>query len=120
MISGPKSGSGYALSPHELSSQVTTLSSLGDRAEGLVSSANRLAQQSPKLGTAPPAMHLAMRLQEAAGETGLTGEVTAASTELTGFHDALRQTVANYVESEDTAARSFQAQHEDGPHGHRG
>lgn len=111
------SGHGYELAPHELAAQVKALAELGDRANGLVSSANRLAQRVPKLGTAPPALHLAMRLHEAAGEAGLTGEVTAASTELNGFHTALGETVANYLHREDDAERSFR--HAGGPGGAR-
>ena len=55
-----------------------------------MSSAQRLAERSPLLGTSPTAMHLAARLREAAGPAGLTGEVSAADTELTSYHEALR------------------------------
>jgi len=66
-----------------------------DELSGLVSSAGRLAEHQPLLGTAPPAMHLVMRLREAAGPTGLAGEISAAGAELTSYHRALRGTVTD-------------------------
>ena len=56
------------------------------------------------LGTAPPAMHLAMRLREAAGPTGLTGEVSAADTELSSYHQALQATVHQYQDGDEEIA----------------
>ena len=91
---------GYQVAPQELSAQVAALAALGDQTAGLVASAGRLAERSPRLGTAPPALHLAMRLREAAGQAGLTGEVSAADTELTGCHHALRATVSGYLDTE--------------------
>jgi hypothetical protein len=91
---------GYRLEPQELTAQVAKLTAVGDQTAGLVSSASRLAERLPKLGTAPPAMHLAMRLREAAGNSGLTGEVSAADTELNSFHRALKATVTRYLEGE--------------------
>lgn len=98
---------GYQLTPDELAAQVTALAELGDRADGLVTSANELARRLPKLGTAPPALHLARRLRDAAGDTGLTGEVTAASADLGRFHHDLATVVARYVRQDDTIARSL-------------
>jgi hypothetical protein len=52
------------------------------------------------LGTAPPAMHLSSRLRDAAGPAGLTGEVSAADTELASYHQALRDTVHRYQDGD--------------------
>ncbi|MFI0467268.1 hypothetical protein ACH347_24595 [Saccharopolyspora sp. 5N102] len=98
-------GPGYQVSPQDLAAQVKTLTNLGEQTNGLVTSARQLAERMPMLGTAPPAMHLAMRLREAAGQSGLTGEISAADTELNGFHDALHQTVTRYVSSDDHTAQ---------------
>jgi hypothetical protein len=65
-----------------------------------VSSAQRLAEHKPLLGTAPPALYLTKRLLEAAGPAGLTGEVTAADTELANYHKALRATVNRYEDGD--------------------
>lgn len=91
---------GYRLEPNELTAQVAKLTAIGDQTGDLVASASRLAERQPKLGTAPPAMHLAARLREAAGRTGLTGEVSAANAELNSFHEALQATVERYQEGE--------------------
>jgi hypothetical protein len=91
---------GYQLSTDGLIGQVKTLVEIGDETGGLVSSAGRLAEHQPRLGSAPPAMHLAMRLREAAGPAGLTGEVTAADAELSSYHKALRATVARYQDGD--------------------
>jgi hypothetical protein len=87
---------GFQLLTDELIGQVKALVEIGDQTNGLVSAAQRLAEHRPLLGTAPPAMHLAMRLREAAGPAGLTGEVTAADNELSSYHQALRATVNRY------------------------
>lgn len=100
MTANPTPGHGYRLAPEELTAQVAKLAALGAATSGLETSANALAERLPKLGTAPPALHLAMRLREAAGPSGLTGEVGAANTELNSFHRALRETVANYLDQE--------------------
>src|SRR5437660_1496800 len=99
-------GKGYEFAPHELTAQVAALGTLGDQTSGLVTSARRLAERLPPLGTAPPALHLAMRLREAAGEAGLSGEVGAADTELNNVHQALRSTVANYLDGEQAIAQA--------------
>jgi hypothetical protein len=77
----------------ELIAHLKALAEIGDQTGDLVSSARRLAERHLLLGTAPPATHLALRLREAAGPAGLTGEVTAADAELTSYHHALRDTV---------------------------
>ena len=87
---------GFQLLTGELIGQVKALVDIGDQTNGLVSSARRLAEHQPLLGTAPPAMHLASRLREAAGPAGLTGEVSAADEELASYHQALRATVTEY------------------------
>jgi hypothetical protein len=91
----------------ELIGQVRALVGIGDQTSGLVSSAGRLAERVPMLGTAPPAMHLAMRLREAAGPTGLTGEVSAADTELASYHRALDATVKRYQDGDSEIAWRF-------------
>lgn len=98
---------GCRLTPDDLAAQVKVLSALGDRADGLVRTAGELAQRLPKLGTAPPALHLAKRLRDAAGDTGLTGEVTAASAELSRFHQNLAVAVTGYVQQERKVADSL-------------
>ena len=94
----------FQLLTDELIGQVKALVDIGDQTNGLVSSAQRLAEHQPLLGTAPPAMHLAMRLREAAGPAGLTGEVTAADAELGNYHRALRATVNRYQEGDSEVA----------------
>jgi len=101
------SNGGYRLRPDELTAQVTVLAALGDRADGLVRTAGELAQRLPKLGTAPPALHLAKQLRDAAGDAGLTGEVTAASAELSRFHQDLAVAVDVYRRQEDDVANSL-------------
>lgn len=107
MVSDNSSGDGFAVPPDELSAQVRSLTDIGDLTSGLVSSAGRLAERHPLLGTAPPAMHLATRLREAAGVTGLTGEVSAADTELASYHQALRATVDQYQQGDREIAWQF-------------
>jgi hypothetical protein len=87
---------GFVVLLDQLLGQVRALVDMGDQTNGLVSTAQRLAERQPLLGTAPPALHLSARLREAAGPAGLTGEVGAADTELTGYHQALRDTVDSY------------------------
>jgi hypothetical protein len=105
----PTPGHGYRLAPEELTAQVAKLAALGEATSGLESSASALAEQLPMLGTAPPALHLAMRLRDAAGPAGLAGEVGAANTELNSCHRALRETVANYLDREDEITSTFRA-----------
>jgi hypothetical protein len=94
------SHSDFQLLTDELIGQVKALVDIGDQTSGLVSSAQRLAEHHPLLGGAPPAMHLASRLRDAAGPAGLTGEVSAADTELASYHKALRDTVNRYQDGE--------------------
>ena len=84
----------------ELGAQVKALTGIGDQTGDLVSSARRLAEHQPLLGTAPPAMHLSSRLRDAAGPAGLTGEVSAANTELASYHQELRATLDRYKNGE--------------------
>lgn len=102
-------GRGYRLSPEELATQVSTLGTLGERTTALVGSAGRLAERLPQLGTAPPALHLAARLRDAAGQAGLTGEISAADTELNTVHTALRESVAQYQHVEQQVADALRA-----------
>lgn len=99
--------SGFEFLSDELVGRVRALVDIGDGTSGLVSSAELLAQRQPLLGTAPPAMHLAMRLREAAGPTGLTGEVSAADSELTSYHEALHATVRRYQDGDSEVAWQF-------------
>lgn len=98
---------GFQLLTDELIGQVKALIDIGDQTNGLVSSAGRLAEHQPLLGTAPPAMHLAARLREAAGPAGLTGEVSAADAELVSYHKALRATVNRYQDGDREVAWQF-------------
>lgn len=99
--------SGFEFRTDELVGRVRALVDIGDRTGDLVSSAERLALRRPLLGTAPPAMHLAMRLREAAGPAGLTGEVGAADSELSSYHQALRATVRRYQDGDSEVAWQF-------------
>lgn len=107
MASDPSSHHGFEVLTDELFSQVKALTDIGDQTSGLVSSAGRLAERRPLLGTAPPAMHLAARLRDAAGPAGLTGEVSAADTELASYHRALRDTVHRYQDGDSELAWQF-------------
>lgn len=98
---------GFEVLSDELDGQVRALVGIGDETNGLVSSAQRLAERRPLLGTAPPALHLAARLREAAGPAGLTGEVSAADTELASYHQALADTVHSYRNDDGELARRF-------------
>ncbi|WP_020667463.1 hypothetical protein [Amycolatopsis nigrescens] len=98
---------GYQVAPQELSAQAGALAEIGDRTGGLAASASRLAERRPMLGTAPPALHLAVRLCEAAGRAGLTGDVSAAGNDLGDFHRALKASVDRYLEREADIAQTF-------------
>lgn len=102
-----RSSHGFEVLTDELVAQVKALIDIGDQTGGLVSSSARLAEHRPLLGTAPPAMHLAARLREAAGPAGLTGEVSAADTELASYHRALRDTVSSYQDGDREVAWQF-------------
>jgi hypothetical protein len=90
----------FAVLIDELIAQVKALVDIGDQTSDLVSSARRLAEHQPLLGTSPPALHLSSRLREAAGPSGLTGEVSAADTELASYHQALHATVTRYQDGD--------------------
>jgi len=102
-----RSSDGFEVLTDELTGQVRALVDIGDQTNGLVSSAGRLAEHRPLLGAAPPAMHLAARLREAAGPAGLTGEVGAADAELANYHRALRDTVSRYQDGDSEIAWKF-------------
>jgi hypothetical protein len=110
LASRKSSHHGFEVLTDELFGQVRALIDIGDQTGGLVSSAGRLAEHQPLLGTAPPAMHLAMRLREAAGPAGLTGEVSAADTELSNYHQALQASVDQYQNSDNEVARQLRDQ----------
>ncbi|GAA4616158.1 hypothetical protein GCM10023108_27690 [Saccharopolyspora hordei] len=107
MTSDAAAGRGYQVAPQDLSAQVEALSGLRERTAGLAGEAGRLAERLPQLGTAPPAIHLALRLREAAGRSGLSGEIGAADTELDDFRTALGETVAGYLATDDRAAQEL-------------
>jgi hypothetical protein len=104
LVSKKSSQHGYELLPEELVGQIRALVDIADQTNGLVSSAQRLSEHNPLLGSAPPALHLALRLQQAAGPSGLTGEVSAADTELSSYHKALWTTVNRYQEGDNEVA----------------
>jgi hypothetical protein len=95
-LASDKSSHGFEVLTDDLVAQVQALVDIGDQTSGLVTTAGRLAEHQPLLGTAPIAMHLSARLREAAGPAGLTGEVSAADTEIASYHRALRDTVNRY------------------------
>jgi hypothetical protein len=98
---------GFEVLTDELIGRIRTLIDIGDQTSDLVSSAGRLAEHQPLLGTAPPAMHLAARLREAAGPAGLTGEVGAADAELASYHRTLRANVDRYRDGDSEIARTL-------------
>ena len=89
---------GYHVEPDLLEARITTLTKLGDLTGDLVATASRLAERLPMLGTAPPAVDLARRLRAAAGQSGLTGEVSAAEREVQAFQQTLSDAKAAYTE----------------------
>jgi hypothetical protein len=107
LASKQSSHHGFEVQTDELIGRVRALTDIGDRTNGLVSSAGRLAEHQPLLGTAPPALHLAMRLREAAGPAGLTGEVRAADAELASHHRALHATVTLYINGDREVSWQF-------------
>ncbi|OLR92225.1 hypothetical protein [Actinokineospora bangkokensis] len=100
MVSEQPPQPGFEVLTDALVGQVRALVGIGDETTGLVGSAGALAERTPLLGTAPPALHLAARLREAAGPAGLTGEVTAADGELASYHQALGDTVRRYQDGD--------------------
>lgn len=104
MTSEKSAEDGFVVLLDDLLRQVRALVDMGDQTNGLVSTAERLAQRRPLLGTAPPALHLSSRLREAAGPAGLTGEVGAADSDLASYHRALADTVDSYRTSDSEIA----------------
>ncbi|HEX6361081.1 hypothetical protein [Actinophytocola sp.] len=100
---------GYRVVPDLLEERITTLTRLGDLTGDLVATASRLAERLPMLGTAPPAVHLAMRLRDAAGQSGLAGEVRAAQGEVTAFQRTLSDARDTYVEQDAKAESAARA-----------
>ena len=95
---------GYEVEPDLLEQRISTLSQLGDLTADLVSTATRLAERLPMLGTAPPAVELSGRLREAAGEAGLAGEVSAAEQEVRAFQRLLSDASGSYGDTDEAAA----------------
>jgi hypothetical protein len=109
---------GYEVEPDLLQERISTLNRLGELTGDLVATASRLAERLPMLGTAPPAVHLAMRLREAAGRSGLAGEVQAAQQEVDGFQRTLSDTKESYVGRESDTGSAMRAAGEHGGGGH--
>ncbi|MEU6642788.1 hypothetical protein ABZ863_09565 [Saccharomonospora sp. NPDC046836] len=93
-------GRGIEIQLDLLDTRITTLADLGDLTGELVATASRLAERLPMLGTAPPAVHLAMRLREAAGSSGLAGEVKATEREVREFQQLLAEAKRRYQDHE--------------------
>ena len=98
--------SDYQVEPELLEERISTLAKLGELTGDLVATASRLAERLPRLGTAPPAVRLATRLRDAAGQSGLAGEVAAAQHEVETFQRTLSEAKASYVEQEAAAESS--------------
>ena len=98
-------GKRVEVAPDELRGQVTTLTGIADKTSELVASARELAERTPKLGTAPPALNIGKLLR--AGGAMLTAEIDAAETELASFHHALHDTVVEYEEGDRAIAWRF-------------
>jgi len=94
---------GYRVEPDLLADRIATLAKLADLTGDLVATASRLAERLPMLGTAPPAVHLAMRLREAAGRSGLAGDVAAAQQEVEAFQRTLSDAKKSYDDRESDA-----------------
>lgn len=111
---------GFTLELDLLGMRITTLSELTELTGDLVATATRLAERLPLLGTAPPAVHLAMRLREAAGETGLAGEVAATQREVREFEEMLGKAKARYQDQESEGAEELRRADADEPDDARG
>ncbi|MBK1783573.1 hypothetical protein [Prauserella cavernicola] len=92
-----------------LGQRITTLAQLGDLTGDLVATASRLAERLPMLGTAPPAVHLAMRLREAAGGSGLAGEVEATEREVREYQQMLDEAKTKYQDHEQRSGEDLAA-----------
>jgi len=104
---------GYRVEQDGLGARLSALTSLGDATKDLVATASRLGERLPMLGTAPPARHLAERLQEAAGPHGLANAVAAANAELASFQEALSAASGTYDDHE-AGTKSAMRDREDG------
>ncbi|MFJ6673798.1 hypothetical protein ACIQMJ_22045 [Actinosynnema sp. NPDC091369] len=100
---------GYQVELDLIGNRITALTGLGDLTADLVAAVGRLAERQPKLGTAPPAVELAARLREAAGESGLAGEVSAARHEVEEFRQLLSDAQSSYTEADADAGSSVRA-----------
>ncbi|RZQ62395.1 hypothetical protein [Amycolatopsis suaedae] len=98
---------GVELEPDLIGQRISTLAQLGDLTGELVATASRLAQRLPMLGTAPPAVELAQRLREAAGSSGLAGEVEAAEREVREYKQLLDGARGKYQERDDQASEDL-------------
>jgi hypothetical protein len=98
---------GYRVEPELLGERISTLVELGDLTGDLVATASRLAERLPMLGTAPPAVRLSTRLREAAGRSGLAGEVEAAQREVEAFQRTLSDARDTYGDAESGAESSM-------------
>ncbi len=103
---------GIELEPDLLDQRIKTLAELGDLTGDLVATASRLAERLPRLGTAPPAVHLALRLREAAGSSGLAGEVEATEREVREYKQMLSEAKRKYEEHESQAREDLRAAEE--------
>jgi hypothetical protein len=107
---------GYRVEPDLLGERISTLVRLGDLTGDLVATASRLAERLPMLGTAPPAVQLSMRLRDAAGRSGLAGEVEAAQREVEAFQKTLSDARDTYVGGESDAESAVRTAGERGDH----
>ncbi|WP_374195064.1 hypothetical protein [Amycolatopsis sp. 195334CR] len=90
-----------------LDQRISTLTELGDLTADLVATACRLAERLPMLGTAPPAVHLAMRLREAAGSSGLAGEIEATVKEVRDYQHMLGEAKGKYQNHEEQSSKDL-------------
>lgn len=109
---------GYRVEPDLLEERITTLAKLGELTGDLVATASRLAERLPMLGTAPPAVHLAMGLREAAGRSGLAGDVQAAQQEVEAFQRTLSDAKKSYDERESDTESAVRRAGDDRRAGH--
>ncbi|MGC7095196.1 hypothetical protein ACPZ19_11065 [Amycolatopsis lurida] len=110
------SNSGIDLELDLLDQRISTLTELGDLTADLVATACRLAERLPMLGTAPPAVHLAMRLREAAGSSGLAGEIEATAREVREYQEMLAQAKGKYQEHDEQSGKDMRTSEESGGH----
>ncbi|EME63733.1 hypothetical protein [Amycolatopsis decaplanina] len=102
-------GRGIEVELELLEARITTLADLGDLTADLVATASRLAERLPMLGTAPPAVHLANRLREAAGGSGLAGEVESTEREVREYQQMLAAAKRKYQEHDERSGEDLRA-----------